>query len=352
MTEVKRYGFLDIAKGLGILSVVWAHIMLVGWSHKIIYAFHMPLFFFIAGMFFAKEKYPSFGPFVKKKFHRLLIPYFVYAILSWLLWVCFQFLGNGHGVDIWRSFLQIFICQGSGRFLVFNSALWFIPCLFLVEVLYYYISRLNDLLNFLLTILLAVLSFKLGRLWGNEYWLSPFWNFDAVLIALPFYGVGNLLTKIVPANKMEEWVDTHRFLSLFVWAVSFALLAFLSMRYGECSMGSSSYQCKESIFMIRAFIGIAAMVFFSLFIERVGRSWGKECLVTCLGGIRWLGKNSLDVMCLHVPIKGVVAILIAKVLRTTVTHISSSYLLSGAVFLITVSVSILIIIVINKRFRK
>ena len=42
MTETKRYDYLDITKGLGILAVVWAHIMLVGWSHKVIYAFHMP----------------------------------------------------------------------------------------------------------------------------------------------------------------------------------------------------------------------------------------------------------------------------------------------------------------------
>ena len=54
---MNRYNYIDISKGIGILMVVWAHILLVGVSHSMIYAFHMPLFFFISGFLFNKEKY-------------------------------------------------------------------------------------------------------------------------------------------------------------------------------------------------------------------------------------------------------------------------------------------------------
>ena len=37
----RRLDFIDVAKGFGILFVVWAHILLVGWTHRAIYAFHM-----------------------------------------------------------------------------------------------------------------------------------------------------------------------------------------------------------------------------------------------------------------------------------------------------------------------
>ena len=40
----QRAGYLDIAKGIGILLVVWAHAR--GPFSTYIYQFHMPLFFF------------------------------------------------------------------------------------------------------------------------------------------------------------------------------------------------------------------------------------------------------------------------------------------------------------------
>ena len=58
----KRIGYIDIAKGLGILIIVLAHNDLAGYHptlHKFIYSFHIPLFFFLSGMFFRPER--SFG---------------------------------------------------------------------------------------------------------------------------------------------------------------------------------------------------------------------------------------------------------------------------------------------------
>jgi len=51
----ERITYIDIAKGLGILVIVLAHNDLAGYHptlHKFIYAFHIPLFFFLSGMFF------------------------------------------------------------------------------------------------------------------------------------------------------------------------------------------------------------------------------------------------------------------------------------------------------------
>ena len=82
----ERFDYIDIAKGIGILMVVWAHIMIVGWTHRVIYAFHMPLFFFLSGMLFQRDKYSSFVKFVSKRTKRLLIPYVVYSIVTWAFW--------------------------------------------------------------------------------------------------------------------------------------------------------------------------------------------------------------------------------------------------------------------------
>ena len=52
-----RISYIDIAKGIGIFLVIWGHIILSGPAYNIIYAFHMPLFFFLSGFVFSKNKF-------------------------------------------------------------------------------------------------------------------------------------------------------------------------------------------------------------------------------------------------------------------------------------------------------
>jgi fucose 4-O-acetylase-like acetyltransferase len=58
MSEKKRSIFLDIARGVGIILVVIGHTMspvmtgnaVMEAAYQILYVFHMPLFFFLAGL--------------------------------------------------------------------------------------------------------------------------------------------------------------------------------------------------------------------------------------------------------------------------------------------------------------
>ena len=80
----KRAEFVDIAKGIAIISVIIGHT----WSVYspmdkrltiFIYSFHMPLFFMLSGAVFASSPVVSFKTLVKKKTKRLILPYFVYG---------------------------------------------------------------------------------------------------------------------------------------------------------------------------------------------------------------------------------------------------------------------------------
>lgn len=64
---------IDIAKGLGIFLVVWGH---TSATPEWISAFHMPLFFFLSGIFFRPN--PNWCQFLKSKSRRLLVPYIIY----------------------------------------------------------------------------------------------------------------------------------------------------------------------------------------------------------------------------------------------------------------------------------
>ena len=54
----KRIDYVDIAKGIGIVLVVMGHndfALISPFAHKFIYSFHMPMFFFMSGMFFKPD---------------------------------------------------------------------------------------------------------------------------------------------------------------------------------------------------------------------------------------------------------------------------------------------------------
>jgi acyltransferase len=49
MKQTSREVYLDIVKGIGILLVVIGHLQLDNVIRNFIYAFHMPLFFYVGG---------------------------------------------------------------------------------------------------------------------------------------------------------------------------------------------------------------------------------------------------------------------------------------------------------------
>lgn len=64
------------------LAIIWGHIRLTGWSNAFVYAWHIPLFFFLSGMVFNKCKYADFRTFFMKKVKSLLVPYVIFFVLD------------------------------------------------------------------------------------------------------------------------------------------------------------------------------------------------------------------------------------------------------------------------------
>ncbi|MBR0542913.1 MAG: hypothetical protein IIW98_00465, partial [Bacteroidaceae bacterium] len=98
---------------------------------------------------------------------------------------------------------------------------------------------------------------------------------------------------------------------------------------GVCSMGSSSYGCQGWIFLLRAFLGCAWLILLSILIESL------EWNVWPVRYLKWAGINSLDIMCLHIPVKGICMILVAMIMKMTVDDISVSELYSFYAFVPT-----------------
>ena len=78
-----RIDLYDFSRGYAMLLVLLQHAGIPLWRY--ILTFHMPLFFFLSGIVSEGRKLPSFKDYVWNRFKRLMIPYFLFGIVSVLI---------------------------------------------------------------------------------------------------------------------------------------------------------------------------------------------------------------------------------------------------------------------------
>lgn len=127
-----------ILSALAIVMIVAGHagydILTVGGLFPY-YSFHVPLFLFISGYFYREEEEKSPLLYLKKKAKRLLLPYYiwnlVYGLMAWAL-RAFGGFSMGEPVTFKTLFLDPFL---NGYQFIYNFAAWFVPTLFVIEVM-------------------------------------------------------------------------------------------------------------------------------------------------------------------------------------------------------------------------
>lgn len=143
--NLNRIPVIDIMRGLGIILVVMGHISCEPHLSCWIYSFHMPLFFFISGMSFlllAKM-------YIWKQVKHLLIPYLFFSILSFVYWRWFELpFREDTDVNAMEQFLNIFIAKSGGNSFLYNVVLWFLPCLFVSNILFMFVGVLVNIIFF------------------------------------------------------------------------------------------------------------------------------------------------------------------------------------------------------------
>lgn len=179
--RAERIEWIDEAKGIGILLVMFGHCYL-HWDFCFwFYSFHMALFFFLSGYTFSrKERYDRF---LKKKIQTLLVPYLFFVIVTML---CNGVLAITHG----NSYDVLDIAK---QYLIQNryTLLWFITCLFLAEQAMYVLSILNSkyVKNrfWLISFAIALIVFYLYRIIID---IDLPWNADLTILGTAFMCLG------------------------------------------------------------------------------------------------------------------------------------------------------------------
>ena len=280
----------DVLKGIGIILVVLGHTTRNDELSRWIYHFHMPLFFFLSGVFFS----PSIQGLVKRV-RQILIPYLIFGVLSFIYWrfAEMRFRPLPENFDANMHFFDLFWQTEQFRF---NVPLWFLPCLLIVQsvgaVLFCFIKNQKVLLA---TIVLWVLIANGINVSSNAMWVNE------TFYAFPFFALGYVIGK-ERYMKMEAGLSRkHDWLYSILAVMGLLTVWFLSARN---DMMSSSYPNGYGAFFLVALICI--MCLFALFVKIRSRR--------IISILTWLGVNSLIIMCLHEPLKRIIIVVFSKLL--------------------------------------
>jgi fucose 4-O-acetylase-like acetyltransferase len=165
MEKSRRSEYIDILKGIGIVSVVYSHCNL--WGGYIVCCFMLPIFFFVSGYLF-KER--SIKEFVIKKVMSLYVPFVMielfYLAIRNLLFCINVYNQNSYmspltsGKDVVINIIHILLFDTVDSL---TAPLWFLAALFGVNLLFFFIHKFIGNNNFLL-ILVGIILFVTGNL--------------------------------------------------------------------------------------------------------------------------------------------------------------------------------------------
>lgn len=314
----KRLQYLDICKGMGIFLVVLGHVLQNNPFRIWIYSFHMPLFFFLSGYTFFYNKVLNFKEFIENKFKSIIIPYFLFSFIWYLYWLSFErnMRPDTLNIQAFKPLLGIFYGVGNGSWLVFNIALWFLPCLFITEVVFYCIIRSIDKERNIFAILLT--SSFIGFLISQVVSIRFVWGIDIAFTSIVFYGLGYFFHK----NNLENKFSSKQTGIILVLIAINILSAFVNKLVDMNLLVLGNY----FLYYISA---ISGTMFLFLFSKKIAHNkW-----------LSYLGSNSLIIMAIHEPIKRIIIKLMSMIVNIPVDVLRQTLLSS---FLCTIIIILIL----------
>ncbi len=287
ITGRTRSTIVDIVKGIAIALVVYGHtaqgMVHRGWwdgpsavfSDSFVYSFHMPAFFFVAGLFLvgSLERRGS-RLFTLDKLKTILYPYILWLVLSALIEPAIGRFKVSHQPFDWGRFL-LGVVDG--------EASWFLPTLFACQILALGTWKVPAWLRLGVSVLVAMIVTSYGPALIHR----PAQEF-CFLAAGMLVGSG-----IFALERMPAWISGLAAVALF------ALQAAVILRDGENAQFGSPHQW---LAVILGFTGTAGLVMLARLLDhtRIGDAWA------------WVGRASLGVFLLSPFVQGGVRELLAR----------------------------------------
>lgn len=276
----QRIEFIDLAKGICISLVVLLHVFgeLSGGFIQLMNLFRMPLYFVLSGLFF--KTYDGMLPFIKKKTNKLLIPFFMTFFL--IVLPTTLLLNEFEGKT--TTLLNLFF-GGTGKFnLGIDGAIWFLLCLFVVNIYFYLIFLVTKSHVFAISVLSVILGLS-GYTMSQYGFHLPMWM-DSALTAMPFFLFGYLLrcySDVLYGSFSKQDV---------IYAIVSFVVLFSVYLYDKW-LGESTIVYGENIFNISFLSLYIGGAFGTYFILMVAKFFGHLSILS------YIGRYSIVVLITH-----------------------------------------------------
>lgn len=262
---MKRIEWVDIAKFMGMFFIYLGHFGKdAGLAYYWVFSFHVPLFFFLSGCL---ENYNHRGIVdnIWHKFVNIVVPFFFFLAIV----AAFDAANSNSAANI-KKYMLVGIQGGIRTHVLSASALWFLTCLFVMEIMFSFIKRVRyKSIVFIVCLFLFFITEDNPRL---------YWNLDTACYYLIYFGIGWLC--FGPMNKLL--CDKSRkcryvcFLALCICAIYSSCLFFgkdlLAPIAGLHVIASRLCGILRALFSIGLVILISNYLSDNEFIKKIGRN--------------------------------------------------------------------------------
>ncbi len=314
----QRIEWVDYAKGIGIILVVYAHLLSSGYhsglaiaprffqlSDSFIYSFHMPLFFFLAGLFTAAsyEKHGGIS-FLLQKIKYLAYPYLLWSFLQAAVELLFA--GHSYRGGSLEQFLLIPVLPW--------AQFWFLYAILMMYLCFFVLKSFRNYGVPVMSLVAVLLFFKPipSEYLGLAGFSTGFLFFMAGVCLKPY---------------SQNWGEMKRTALYFpvvlcIFIVSAYALFSYTIEATRLPGGAHPFY-----FILLAVPGIAACLFLSIFLAQ--HSW--------FPFLKVLGKYSLQIYVVHM-LAGVGT----RIILQTVFHVTNPLLHMGVGVSVAVVVPVLL----------
>ena len=311
-----RNTIIDIAKGILMILVIIGHFSFFEYEARtitLIYSFHMPAFFIIAGILSHINETNTYKGIIKKRFIYTIIPYYVFYFISFII-IDAKSLGNYN-----LSLKYMYNGIGNPDFSV-NLPLWFLTLYFVATTIYelldllaikisikiktnnssntnHFISNINEYLLLLFIIILTFISFIYCRMLKGPRLI---YNFETALIVLPFIYAGRLFKILYKryATKIQEIfciyknkTIIYRLLNILLFFIILVIWYCLSMKNLRLDLHARNVRHLHLTY-INGILGTILLFYATYIISFI------PIVNTSLA---FLGKISLYILAFHIP---------------------------------------------------
>lgn len=291
MEKENRLIWIDTAKGIAILMVMWGHIVV---KHDALYrwitTFHVPAFLVITGYLYgikSKKNYDIVR--IAAKFAK---PYLVFSIISCCTDFAYEFLVSK---SILGSFRIVAIDAYKTLSLYGIHALWYLPAYVIASKLFFYIKDKRYRLIGISLVCTGILfcsvnQFAKGRIPSPIYLLVsiPATTMIRALVCTVFIILGYAISKW---GGVRRFLDTNKciksVMSCLLLGTSFAL----SAANTESNLSIVSFGNRPMCFFLSACLGAIGLMAISCTIQLKSNR------------LQYLGRNSLILLVTHHSLK-------------------------------------------------